>query len=290
MSTDSKCIPVKDIRVASGLCCCINGCSCKWPDCWGCGVDGVLCCIQSNAVCCKIMDERKNEDQKMFICQEGGFFCKKPNTCCQMRSQFCCCDSRGALPCTEEVPCIFTCLPGCSVYPKFGCCAKVGDLVPDLKDAVYGAEMEKEMTDVPVGEVRVCEACMCSICGFMCKYPECLGVKTEGMCLCFQVEQALCKMISKENDENICCVCCDGGAYVVMPKTCIQCSETCFCIDARCALPCTDKVPCICGLFGLVCCANKECKMACFPKVEDIIESYKVQPEEAPPVQPTMVQ
>jgi hypothetical protein len=62
----------------------------------------------------------------------GGLYCVQVTTLCQSQSTICCIDSRCALPCTEKVPCICTCLPGlvCCVSQKvkIKCCAKVKDL------------------------------------------------------------------------------------------------------------------------------------------------------------------
>lgn len=280
----TKCIPVNDLTVCSAFCCSITGWSCKWPDCWGLGVDGVFICCKSTMVCCKLMDERTNDEGKMCICSEGGCFIVSPTTCCQQQNQCCCLDTRCAMPCTEKVPMICTCLPCCVLYPKVGCCMKVKD-IKEVPEALceQSAKRAKDLSDVPVGKVRVCEACCCSICGIMAEYPACCGVKTEGICLCLQCEESCCKPIKEENEDKICFICCDGGQYIVMPSTCISVTETCFCLDSRCAFPCTDKVPCILTcLPGCVVCASKEMKMACFPLVEDIVPSTKITPEVAP--------
>lgn len=219
------------------------------------------------------MDEKKNEEGKLGLCFEGGTFVVTPSTCCQQQNQCCCIDTRCALPCTEQVPMMCTCLPGCVVYPKFGCCAKVKDL-KEVPVALCAGDQgfHSDLSDIPVGEVRVCDACCCSICGIMCKYPECIGGKMEGVACCLQCENSCCKIIKEENQANIFCICCDGGQYVVMPSTCIAVTETCFCIDSRCAFPCTDKVPCIFTcLPGCVVCASKELKFACCPLVKDIV-------------------
>jgi len=228
-----------------------------------------------------MMDEKKNEEGKMFVCGEGGVFVVSPTTCCQQQNQCCCFDTRCAFPCTEQVPMICTCLPCCTLYPKIGCLKKVRDLkeVPEVE--CKDNAMHKDLSDVPVGKVRVCEACCCSICGFMFQYPECIGVKQEGTCLCLQCEESCCKIIKEESEDKICCICCDGGSFVVMPSTCMQFTETCFCIDSRCAFPCTEKVPCICTLLpGMVLFASKEFKFGCFPLVEDIVPRFKVAPEQ----------
>jgi len=283
MASAGKSVDINDLTVAQACFCTVTGCSCKWPECWGLGTDGVCLCIKSNIVCCKLMDERSNEDGKMCLCTEGGLFLVTPTTCCSQQEQCCCLDTRCALPCTEQVPMIFTCLPCCTLYPKVACCAKVKDLkmVVAVEGAVEGGEKkkEKDLSDVPVGKVRVWQACCCGICGLMCKYPECLGGKAEGTCCCLQGENSCCKLIQEQNDDKICCICCDGGQYIVMPSTCVQSTNTCFCLDMRCAFPCTDKVPCICTLLpGCVIGASKSMKLACCPLVEDLYPNMKEAP------------
>jgi len=277
MSGTSNKTSVNDLLVFQACCCNITGVTCKYPECWGFGVDGICLCIKSNCVVCKLMDERKNDEGKMFTCTEGGLFCVKPTTCCQFQEQCCCLDTRCALPCTNDVPMICTLLPCCVVYPACGCCKKVKDITLGNEAARGGKDDPQwDLSEVPVGQVRVCQACCCNIAGLNFAWPQCFGMKMEGICCCLQCERSCCKIIQEVNDDQICCICCDGGGYVVMPTTCIQSTQTICCLDVRCALPCTEKVPCILTcLPGCTVCANKEMKVACCPKVEDIIEGYK---------------
>lgn len=202
----------------------------------------------------------------------------KPSTCCQQQTQFCCLDTRCAFPCTEDVPMMCTCLPGCLIYPKFGCCAKVKDVHDALPESKTkdGKGESFDLSDVPVGELRVCEGLCCIISSFLCKYPECLGAKAEGLCLCCQIEQSMCKKIDVENEAGICCICCDGGQYISKPSTCCAFAHTCFCLDQRCACPPTEKVPCVCTcLPGCTLCAAFEFKPACCPLLGDIVPACK---------------
>jgi len=252
MSTASTIMDVNELTVCSALLCTVTGCACKYPHYLTIGEDVLCCCFKSNMVCCKLYDERRNSEGKLCACSEGGCFLVKPTTCCQSQSQFCCLDTRCALPCTDQVPMICTCLPCCVLFPKFGCFKKVKDLKEvTLVEATAPQDKpkQKDLTDTPIEEILVIDACCCSICGFYCKFPECLGAKTELICTCCQGEQTMCKPITETNADKICCVCCNGGSYLVMPRTCCQVSETCFCIDSRCALPPTDKTPCLCTLL-----------------------------------------
>eukprot|EP00930_Biecheleria_cincta_P035216 TRINITY_DN24234_c0_g1_i1.p1 TRINITY_DN24234_c0_g1~~TRINITY_DN24234_c0_g1_i1.p1 ORF type:complete len:293 (-),score=42.97 TRINITY_DN24234_c0_g1_i1:252-1130(-) len=280
MSTESNVTPVGELTVCSAMCCSITGWDCETIyRCFGCGVDGICLCVKQNSVCCKLVDERTNSEGKLLKCSEGGCFFVMPHTCIQQQQQCCCCDTRCAFPCTEQVPCLCTCLPCCVIYPQFGCLKKVKDLVntPVASAESKQGKVKVDLTDVPVENIKVCSAMCCSICGFFLKMPECLGGKCQGVCLCCQIEESCCKVIKAENEDKICCVCCDGGSYLVIPKTCVEMQEQFFCIDSRCAFPCTDNVPCICTcLPGCVVCASKEVKIACCPLVGDISPKTKV--------------
>lgn len=288
MSSQSNVTPVAELTVCSAMCCTITGWDCgSFSRCFGCGADGVCLCIKQNSVCCKPMDAEANTDGKCLKCSEGGCFCVKPQTCISQQQQCCCCDTRCAFPCTEQVPCLCTCLPCCVIYPKMGCLKKVKDLVdaPGAAADLYvkGKKMEVDLTDVPVDKIRVCSAMCCSICGLFLQMPQCLGGKCSGSCLCLQIEESCCKIIGAENEDKICCVCCDGGTYCVKPKTCVEMQEQFFCIDSRCAFPCTEQVPCICTLLpGCVVCASKKVKIACCPLVGEVSPQTQIQAISAP--------
>jgi hypothetical protein len=59
-------------------------------------------------------------------------YCQKPQTCIRGTNQVCCMDSRFAFPCTDDVPCVFTLIPCCTVcaYNKVevGCCKSIKDM------------------------------------------------------------------------------------------------------------------------------------------------------------------
>jgi hypothetical protein len=125
-----------DLKPVQACCCSINSCYCVWPDCFGCTSEGIFLCIEEETKCCKCVDAGSNEDKKCCILQEAGVYCVQPTTCCQSTSQCFCTDSRCAFPCTEKVPCMFTLLPFCVVYPGFGCCKTIAELMPEK----YGEE------------------------------------------------------------------------------------------------------------------------------------------------------
>merc|ERR1712008_178134 len=131
-----------------------------------------------------------------------------------------------------------------------------------------------EATDVKVEDLMVCEACCCSLTSCFCKFPDCIGCKTEGICCCLQVEMAGLKCMDRsETQDAKCCTCFEGGAYFVIPSTCCQEQQQCCCLDIRVALPCTDKVPCMCTCCPFcVVAANYKFHLACCKKVGDIME------------------
>jgi hypothetical protein len=48
----------------------------------------------------------------------------------------------GALPCNKEVPVAVTFL-GLTLFPKVGCCIKIGDLKKESSDYVNSEEMDR---------------------------------------------------------------------------------------------------------------------------------------------------
>ena len=49
-----------------------------------------------------------------------------------MKLQYCCIAGGVSLPCNAEyAPMACTLLPFCAVYPNFGCCKNLEDIVPD---------------------------------------------------------------------------------------------------------------------------------------------------------------
>merc|ERR1719331_1114130 len=117
---------------------------------------GVCCCVKQDLQCCRLMDERKNEEGRLCLCSEGGCFLVKPTTCVHFQDQCCCLDSRCALPPNHpDVPCLCTLLPCCSVYPKVACFPKVRNLkeAPVQEGMVQQTQKRAaDLSDTPVGE------------------------------------------------------------------------------------------------------------------------------------------
>jgi hypothetical protein len=119
-----------DIVIFNALCCAIDSCFCKFPECLGCYSKRVLMCLESEVTMYKPMCCAKDLEKKnlLCICLSGQCSCIHCKTCCKGESQLCCLDSRFACPCDEEVPCVCTLLPFCTCYPSIGCCKKVSDV------------------------------------------------------------------------------------------------------------------------------------------------------------------
>ena len=96
--------------------------------CWGCSSEFRVLCFQSKAIGCKPVH---GNDDLCCICQEGSCNCVPIRTCCKGKQQCFCLDTRFALPCDEDIPCMFTIL-GLTLCFKYACtpkcCVKISDL------------------------------------------------------------------------------------------------------------------------------------------------------------------
>jgi hypothetical protein len=111
-------------------CCTIDSLYTKCPECIGCYSKRVLCCIESEFIAYKPMCCNKELEKKNLCCILLSGQCSMVHlkTCCKGESQMCCIDSRFAMPCDEEVPCMFTMLPFCLVYPGCYCCKSLNSV------------------------------------------------------------------------------------------------------------------------------------------------------------------
>jgi hypothetical protein len=136
-------VPVGELRVLIGNGCGVTSCLCN-KHCIGCTSEGMVTCLRWEAKGCRPV-YGKNVHQTCCVLCNGGAECVKPQTCCLLQQQFCCLDSRCALPCTKEVPCICTGLPGCvccvNYKMQFGCCKKWNELIPqeELTPSMQGS-------------------------------------------------------------------------------------------------------------------------------------------------------
>lgn len=144
-------VQMADLVVCSACCCSLTSCYTKTPECFGCKREGMVLCCQMEQACCKCMSPGANDDQKCCVLFEGGSYCVIPTTCVQDQWQIFCLDTRCSIPCTDKVPCMFGCLPFCVLFADWkynpACCAKAGDILPDLKKI-------DEVADVSAEELR----------------------------------------------------------------------------------------------------------------------------------------
>ena len=108
-------------------CCFIQSLYTDTTNCWGCNTGGQVCCIDTDLIGFK----RSKEPGKYCILCEGSVSVVKPKACMQITSQFFCLDCRGALPSTDEVPCVINILGLTLAFNKLfvpGCCKNMGAL------------------------------------------------------------------------------------------------------------------------------------------------------------------
>ena len=131
-------VDVGDLKVIAACCCTMSSLYLEYPGCCGCVQKGEVLCLEGDCKGCKFVDATQN-DGRCCILQNGGCYCKSPETCCQQTAQTFCCDSRCALPCTDDVPCVFTLLPFCVVYPSFACCKDLKHIEGAVPAGMQGA-------------------------------------------------------------------------------------------------------------------------------------------------------
>lgn len=104
-----------------GECCLFASCYTKMPECLGCHTESECLCLEMKGIGCK---PQSGQPKLCCICCEGSYNIIPPTTCIKGTSQVCCADTRCALPCDEDVPCIFNvCFITCCY--KFKCVPKV---------------------------------------------------------------------------------------------------------------------------------------------------------------------
>merc|ERR1711924_169754 len=141
MNDTDAVVNMDKLYFCGGFCCCYSGLYCDCPEMLGCAGESELCCIVEK-FCCRIgtapllcTPPEPKPNKAATCCQLGcvccSCGCKSPETCCQQQVQLLCLVSAAALPCTDEVPFTFSCLPGCSIMPKFGCCMKMSELIKE---------------------------------------------------------------------------------------------------------------------------------------------------------------
>ena len=120
------------------LCCALGCVNCgyyKDLDCFGCSGKLGLCCLNMQ-MCCK-----PSAPCLPCVCCGPRIECDGLS-CFNVQCQCFQCVVSGAFPCNSEVPVAVSAL-GLTVFPKCGCCVKIGDLKGGDSDYVNSQEMER---------------------------------------------------------------------------------------------------------------------------------------------------
>jgi hypothetical protein len=131
-SSNMESVDSGDLLPISACCCAISSLYTVYPDCIGCSGKGVCCCIEGEGLQCKLPKVGVTDPRICCLLSKQNVNCVSPVTCMKGTSQSFCFDSRFALPCDDDVPCLFTLLPFCvaaSFYEcNVACCTKIKDL------------------------------------------------------------------------------------------------------------------------------------------------------------------
>lgn len=137
----------------------------------------------------------------------------------------------------------------------------VCELNCNLAEGVHCAEpaMQRDVTDVPVEEVRPCCGYCCCIYSLFCGCPSCIGITGACTLLICQCKYTYCKLLDCKDEDSRCCAMCQLNWFLTAPNKLYECTGQYFCMDMRAAFPCTKKVPCVMAGFGFTCCADFKC-------------------------------
>jgi len=106
------------IIVCEACCCCYDGFLCG---------DGCLGCMASETMCCLEMEFCCKSGAPKLCCICCAVRCVPATVCIKSQAQTCCFAGAAAIPCDEEVPCMFgDC--GLICYPGFYCCKTLGEI------------------------------------------------------------------------------------------------------------------------------------------------------------------
>lgn len=126
---------IYDAIPCNGFCCSMSALYCSMPACFGCSSKEECLCMKNSAVACKPMCGEANRQNQRSCClvSKRSVVCYDSiKTCVKCMDQVCCIDNRCALPCDNEVPCLYTCFPCCTCCVdwqfKIACCNTVGQL------------------------------------------------------------------------------------------------------------------------------------------------------------------
>ena len=79
-------VDVGDLKVIAACCCTMSSLYLEYPGCCGCVQKGEVLCLEGDCKGCKFIDSTQN-DGRCCILNNGGCYCKSPETCCQQTAQ-----------------------------------------------------------------------------------------------------------------------------------------------------------------------------------------------------------
>jgi len=118
----------------------VDACFCMYD---GCIFEGCIGCMGSTKMCCCEYEFCCKSGTDMLMCGCCAIRCEAPKVCIKAQAQVCCCVEAVAIPCDEEVPCMFGTL-GLICYPSVGCCRTLGEIKGVKGDEVAEAEASRD--------------------------------------------------------------------------------------------------------------------------------------------------
>lgn len=256
----SDCNPTWDMNCVAKLCgqsekgsqCCFEGnkasCLCKQHELFAQTLVGNT---PEEEVCCIAYHKEVNMVKPLCLSAE--------RPCCKGYSDGCCCQSRYACPCDDDVPgmCAMYALKCCDCAPfkfDFQPCVKLPPLSKDAQASAIEVE-EAKMTE----EFLICAGCCCLFTMYIPgSYTDAFGCTDDSLCCgCIDNGCQAC-MLPANKHENVLLLCNSGQGRVISPPIakggpfCKGVTRTFFTVT-KFALPCDKEVPCVCAVCGYKC-------------------------------------
>lgn len=143
--------------------------------------------------------------------------------------------------------------------------------------AQNAAGQRRDVSTVPVEELRPIGALCCVMDSLYCSFPGCIGCAGKYKFLCCMSKFSCCKCLPNpsEDEDRRCCAIQEQQRYLIIPQSCCEIQMHICCVDRRGALPCTPQVPCIVNLYGFTCCSDWKCTPGCCKTVGELIPRLK---------------
>lgn len=137
---------LEDLYVLSACCCTINSIYWEFPQIFGAFTEQQICCVHATSAFNKpavLKGEIYQGDNT--ICMSGRVALMEFShfVCCQAVSQMCCLDTRAALPCTDDVPCMLNyCCINCCYNWSPNCACTYFSQIKDLQGDPMAAKAQ----------------------------------------------------------------------------------------------------------------------------------------------------